>query len=76
MDLRLALVPRYARWIPSPTGSGGYVRMAAVVVDTRSARVLWYGEADGEARPASDEGALASAAQALAARILAAAPTG
>jgi len=75
MDLRLALVPRSARWIAAPGGTGGFVRMSAVVVDTRSARVVWYGEADGETRPAPDEGALGSAARALAARILASAPS-
>jgi hypothetical protein len=74
MDLRLALYPRDARWIPAPAG-GGYVRMSAVVLDTRSARVVWYGEADGETVPAPDDAALASAAGALAARMIAAAPS-
>jgi hypothetical protein len=73
-DVRLALVPRSARWMEDPAG-GGHVRFSAVVVDSRSGRVVWYGEADGEPRPAPDEGALASAAQALAARMLAAAPS-
>jgi hypothetical protein len=70
MDVRLAVVPQAALWIPNPAG-GGRVRMQAVMLDTRSARVVWYGEADGEARPAPDDAALASAAQALAARMIA-----
>ena len=69
-DARVVLIPRAARWIPAPTGTGGRVRLSAAAVDARSGRVLWFGDAEGEPRPAFGREALASAAGALAERML------
>ncbi|HSU13267.1 hypothetical protein [Longimicrobium sp.] len=69
MDTRMALILQSAEWLPAAAG-GGAVRMAAVVVDTRTGNVVWYGEADGANRPEPDAAALASAASALAGRML------
>lgn len=71
MDARLVVIPREARFVPAVAGGqGGAVRVGAVVVDARSGYVVWYGEADGETRPEADQAALASAAAALAARMV------
>jgi hypothetical protein len=71
VDARLVLVPRDARFIADADGSGrGYVRMSAAVVDPRTGSVVWYGEADGEPHPEANAASLASAAQALAARMV------
>lgn len=69
-DARVVLIPRAARWIEG--AAGGRVRMSAAVVDARNGRVLWFGDAEGEPRPAFGREALASAAAALAERMLAA----
>ena len=69
-DARVVLVPRSARWIAAPAGGGGRVRMTAAVVDARNGRVVWYGDADGDTRPGFGREALASAAAALAERML------
>ena len=69
MDVRLVLIPRGAQWLPAPNG-GGRVRISAVMVDARSGNVVWYGDADGEQRPTADGAALATAAAALAARMV------
>ncbi len=68
-DARVVLIPRAARWVRG-AGTGGRVRMTAAVVDARSARVIWHGDAEGDERPAFDRAALASAAAALAERML------
>jgi len=70
MDARLVLVTRGAQWLPAADGTGGTVRIAAVMVDARSSNVVWYGEADGAPRPTPDAAALATAAAALAARMV------
>jgi len=67
-DARVVLIPRAARWMPG--SGGGRVRMTAAVVDARSARVIWHGDAEGDERPSFDRAALASAAAALAERML------
>ncbi|HEX8362578.1 MAG TPA: hypothetical protein VF613_20830 [Longimicrobium sp.] len=69
-DTRVVVIPRSARWIDG--GAGGRVRMSAAVVDARNGRVIWFGDAEGEPRPAFGREALASAAAALAERMLAA----
>lgn len=71
MDARLVLIPRSAAYLPAPDGSGGMVRIDAALVDSRSGRVVWYGEADGAVATQGDVPAVASAAAALAARMLA-----
>ena len=71
MDVRLVLIPRGAQWLPAADSTaGGKVRMSAVMVDARSGNVIWYGDADGEPRPTADGAALATAAAALAARMV------
>jgi hypothetical protein len=71
MDTRLVLIPRSAQWLPAADSTaGGFVRISAVVVDARSSNVIWYGEADGQPRPTADAAALATAAAALAARMV------
>ena len=71
MDARLVLIPQSATWLPAAAGDGsGSVRMAAVMIDTRTGNVVWYGEADGPQRPTADASALPGAAAALASRML------
>ena len=73
MDARLVLVPQRAQWL---TVQGrGAVRLSATMVDTRTGMVVWFGEADGKVGAAPDDEALATAAAALAARMLAAPPS-
>lgn len=67
-DARVVLIPRAARWMAG--AGGGRVRMTAAVVDARNGRVVWHGDAEGDERPAFDRAALASAAAALAERML------
>lgn len=69
-DARVVVIPRAARWMEAPAGGAGRVRMTAAVVDARNGRVVWYGDADGDERPAFSREALASAAGALAERML------
>jgi hypothetical protein len=71
MDVRLVMIPQGAQWLPAADSTaGGVVRMSAVMVDARSSNVVWYGEADGQPRPTPDGAALATAAAALAARMV------
>ena len=72
MDVRLVLIPQSAQWLPSADGTGGVVRIAATMIDTRSSNVVWWGEADGA--PAAEPGPapVATAAAALAARMVSA----
>jgi hypothetical protein len=69
MDTRLALILQSAEWLPAAAG-GGTIRMSAVMIDTRTGNVVWYGDADGQQRPEPDAAALATAASALAGRML------
>ena len=69
-DARVVLIPRAARWMAAADGTRGRVRMTAAVVDARNGRVIWWGDADGDERPAFGREALASAAAALAEKML------
>jgi hypothetical protein len=69
MDARLVLLPREVRWLEAP-GGGGAVRVLAVLVDARSGRLVWYGEARGPEGPDAGPGAVAAAFAALAERML------
>jgi hypothetical protein len=69
-DARVVIIPRAARWVADAGGTAGRVRMTAAVVDARSGRALWYGDVDGEPAPTFGRGALASAAAALAERMV------
>lgn len=78
VDSRLVVIPTSAAFAPSVGGDRGRVRFQVMVVDSRSGAVIWRGAADGEERiraagettTAGDQGALASAAAALAAKML------
>lgn len=78
VDSRLVVVPLSASFVPSVGGDRGHVRFQVVVVDSRSGAVIWRGAADGDERlraagestAVGDQGAVASAAAALAARML------
>jgi hypothetical protein len=70
MDVRLVLIPQSAQWLPSADGTSGVVRLSATVVDTRSANVVWWGEADGTPAPQPGAAPVATAAAALAARMV------
>jgi hypothetical protein len=72
MDVRLVLIPQSAQWLPSADGTSGVVRIAATVVDTRSSNVVWWGEADGTPAAQPGPAPVATAAAALAARMVAA----
>ncbi|HEX7240808.1 MAG TPA: hypothetical protein VF263_11115 [Longimicrobiaceae bacterium] len=71
-DARLVLVPQAAAFVPGAAGEGGRVRLAAAMIDARTGGVVWWGEAEGDPRPGADTPAVASAAAALAARMLSA----
>ena len=47
-----------------------FVRLNAAVVDARTGFVVWFGEADGTPAAADDRALIASAAQALAVRLV------
>lgn len=49
---------------------GEHVRLSAALIHIRSGRVMWFGVVEGDARPAADPGALASAVDALARTLL------
>jgi len=73
MDVRLVLIPQSAHWLPAADSTGaGVVRLAATMVDTRSGNVVWWGEADGASAPQPGPAAVATAAAALAGRMVAA----
>lgn len=71
MDTRLVLIPQSATWLPATAGTGGTVRIAATMIDARTGNVVWYGEADGSPAAEPGQGPVATAAAALAARIVA-----
>lgn len=71
MDTRLVLILQSAQWLAAAApDSGGAVRMSAVMIDTRTGNVVWWGDADGSRRPAPDASALPAAASVLAARLV------
>jgi hypothetical protein len=72
MDVRLVLIPQSAQWLPSADGTGGVVRLSATMIDTRSSNVVWWGEADGAPAAQPGPGPVATAAAALAARMISA----
>ena len=72
MDARLVLLLREARWIPNADATSGVVRLDAAVIDSRAGNLVWWGEAEGQPSPLPDQQAVATAAAALAARMVAA----
>jgi hypothetical protein len=69
-DVRLVLIPRAARWVPWTDRPGGRVRFASAVVDSRAGNVVWMGEADGFSADTANSEAIASAATAMAQRLV------
>ena len=68
-EARLVLIPRTAT-LMTPDSGAAFVRMNAAVVDARTGYVIWYGEADGQPAAPDDRALIASAAQALAVRLV------
>lgn len=68
-EARLVVIPRSATLV-SPDSAPAFVRMNVAVVDARTGFVVWYGEADGEPVPAEDRASIATAARAMAARMV------
>jgi hypothetical protein len=54
----------------SPDSAPAFVRLNAAVVDARTGFVVWFGEADGRPAAADDRALIASAAAALAVRLV------
>ncbi|HEX2093883.1 MAG TPA: hypothetical protein VHG28_15880 [Longimicrobiaceae bacterium] len=69
-DARLALLPRSVAFLRHAGADMGRVRLSAALIDTRSGDLVWWGEAEGDPAAVADTRALASAAAALAARML------
>ena len=68
-EARLVVVPRSAM-LMTPDSGAAFVRLNAAVVDARTGFVVWFGEADGRPAAADDRALIASAAQALAVRLV------
>jgi hypothetical protein len=66
-DTRYALVPVTAAYVPLADSIGpGRVEIAAALIDTSRALVIWYGVAAGSPGPITEPTVIASAAQRLA----------
>lgn len=68
-EARLVVIPRSATLI-TPDSGGAFLRLNAAVVDARTGFVVWWGEADGRPATPDDRALVATAAAALAARML------
>lgn len=68
-EARLVVVPRSAVLV-SPDSAAPFVRMSAALVDARTGLLVWWGEADGTPAAADDRALIASAAEAMAARMV------
>jgi len=68
-EARLVVIPRSAVLV-SPDSAPAFVRMNAAVVDARTGYVVWFGEADGRPAAADDRALIATAAAAMAARMV------
>ena len=66
----VAMVPVAASSEVSPETGDVKWTLAATLIDARSGRVIWYGSVTGEEAPAGSPQAVASAAQALVARLM------
>ncbi len=64
-DAQYALVPVTAAYVPQADGTGR-IEIAAALIDTSGADVLWYGVAAGDNGAAGDSAVVASAARKLA----------
>ncbi len=70
VDAEVAFVPLSAVAVADTTGAGTAVEVAATLIDVDSGNVLWFGVVEGDAGPRGGPGALASAADVLARRLL------
>ena len=68
-EARLVVVPRSAVLV-DPDSAPPFVRMSAALVDARTGLLVWWGEADGTPAAATDRALIASAAEAMAARMV------
>ena len=68
-EARLVVIPRSATLL-QPDSAAAFVRLNVAVVDARTGFVVWFGEADGQPAPPDDRALIASAASALAARMV------
>lgn len=69
-DGRLALIPIEVRHRPDAPERPGAVEMVATLIDTSTGRVFWFGVVEGQPGGSADPRALASAADALARRLI------
>ena len=70
VDSEVALIPVLVRRHPGSAESPGTVEISTAVISVRTGQVLWFGSAEGEPGGVDDPRALASAADALAVRLL------
>ena len=68
-EARLVVIPRTATLV-SPDSAPAFVRLNVAVVDARTGFVIWYGEADGQPAAPDDRALIATAAEAMAARLV------
>jgi hypothetical protein len=68
-EARLVVIPRSAVLV-SPDSAPAFVRMNVAVVDARTGYVVWFGEADGTPAAPDDRALVATAAVAMAARLV------
>lgn len=68
-EARLVVIPRSAVLV-SPDSAPAFVRVSAALVDARTGMLVWWGEADGRPAAGDDRALIASAAQAIAARMV------
>lgn len=68
-EARLVVIPRSAVLI-APDSGGAFVRLTAAVADARTGLLVWWGEADGRPAAVDDRALVATAAAALAARLV------
>ena len=67
--LRRSMALTEARLV-DPDSAPPFVRMSAALVDARTGLLVWWGEADGTPAAATDRALIASAAEAMAARMV------
>lgn len=69
-DSDVALVPVQVRYRPETAERAGGVEIAAALIHARTGRVIWFGIVEGQEAAVDDPGAVASAAEQLARRIV------
>ncbi|HEU0016089.1 MAG TPA: hypothetical protein VFQ45_20595 [Longimicrobium sp.] len=69
-EARLVFIPRSAVYLPGDSVSPGKVRLSAAVVDARTGSLVWWGEADGQPGAPDAPESIATAARAMAVRLV------